>query len=99
MTLGVLRKVHRPCSLITDHPAVASQYLKKRHSHAIATFSSISMSLELLNGASFKSLALSLFVLFVGSRVFKFAKDLKVSWDSSAVVRVAHDHDWMVTRQ
>ena len=38
------------------------------------------MSLELLNGAnfSFNSLALSLFVIFVASRVFKFAKDLKV---------------------
>ncbi|KAF8335234.1 cytochrome P450 [Amanita rubescens] len=35
------------------------------------------MSLELINGASFKSLALSLFVIFIASRVFKFAKDLK----------------------
>jgi len=62
------------------------------------------MSLELLNGANFKSLALSLFVIFVASRVFKFAKDLKVPWDSLLPQwfnkeRVAHDRDWVVTRQ
>ncbi len=60
------------------------------------------MSLDLFNGANFKSLVLSLFVIFVASRVFKFAKDLKVPCDSPAMVqqeRVAHDRDWMVTRQ
>lgn len=41
-------------------------------------FSSASMSLEVLNGVSFKSLAFSLAAIFIVSRVFKFAKDLKV---------------------
>jgi hypothetical protein len=58
------------------------------------------MSLELLNGVSFKSLALSLFVIFVASRVLKFAKDLKVPCDLSTFVqeRATHDRDWVVTR-
>ena len=42
-----------------------------------AQFSSISMLLEVLNG-SFKSLAFSLTAIFIVSRVFKFARDLKV---------------------
>ena len=45
--------------------------------------------MSLLDGAGgFKSLALSLFVIFVASRVFKFAKDLKVPWDSESATRL-----------
>ena len=36
------------------------------------------MSLELLNGVSFKSLVISLSTIFIVSRFFKFVRDLRV---------------------